>query len=76
MSPLTFALQALSEETLEQMLAVLTHGGPRVRVHGERVRQLHAAGDHLSHPGGTIAKHTISAAQREALLLTQTQIKK
>jgi len=40
---LTFALEALAEQTSEKPLAVLTHRGPRVRVHGERVRHLHLA---------------------------------
>ncbi|TNN45688.1 hypothetical protein EYF80_044117 [Liparis tanakae] len=36
-------VKALAEQTPEQPLAVLTHRGPRVRVHGERVRHLHLA---------------------------------
>lgn len=34
---LTFTLQALSEEAFEQLLAVLTHSGPCVRVDQEGV---------------------------------------
>ena len=34
------ALQALFEETLEQLLAAVAHSGPSVAVHHERMRDL------------------------------------
>lgn len=37
----TFALETLAEESSQQSLAVLTHGGTRVRVNGECVWDLH-----------------------------------
>ncbi len=37
----TFALESLAEESSQQSLAVLTHGGTRVRVNSECVRDLH-----------------------------------
>lgn len=49
----TFALHALAEEALEQALAVLADGGPRVGMHSEGVRNLHTPQHHLLHPNGT-----------------------
>lgn len=46
-APLTFALQALAKETLEEFLASLADGGPRVAVDEERVRDLHLGQQHL-----------------------------
>lgn len=37
----TFALQALTEEAFEQLLAVLADGGASVRVDYKRVRDFH-----------------------------------
>lgn len=44
---LTLALKALAEQASEKPLAELTHCGPRVGVHGERVRHLHFAHQEL-----------------------------
>lgn len=51
--PLTFALQALAEQTLEQFLASLAHGGPCVAVYQEGVRHLDFGQQHLVQLNGT-----------------------
>ena len=45
--PLTFALQALAKEALEQFLASLADGGPRVAVDEEGVWHLDLGQQHL-----------------------------
>lgn len=52
----TFALQALAEEALQQPLAVLADGWPGVGVHREGVWHLDTAQDHLLHPDGPAAQ--------------------
>lgn len=44
---LTLALKALAEQAAQEPLAVLTHCGPRVGVHGEGVRHLDFAHQEL-----------------------------
>ena len=51
----TFTLHALTEETLEQPLAVLADSGPSVGVNGEGVRHLDPSQHHLLHPDGPAA---------------------
>lgn len=46
----TFTLKTLSEKTLEQFLAQLTNGRPRVVVHYQRVRHFNTTRVLLLHP--------------------------
>lgn len=46
-NPLTFALQALAEETLQKFLASLADGGPRVAVDEEGMWHLDLGEQHL-----------------------------
>lgn len=52
----TFALQALAEEALQQAFAELADGGTGVGVDGESVGDFHSAQDHLLHPDGPAAQ--------------------
>ena len=56
----TLALHPLAEESLQQPLAELADGGTSVRVHGEGVRDLHPAQDHLLHPDGAAAEQGVT----------------
>lgn len=71
---LTFALHALAKEALEQTLAVLADGGPRVGVHVEGVWHLHPPQDHLIHPDGpaTPGRDALASLQQRALLRGST----
>lgn len=51
--PLTFALQALAEETLEQFLASLANGGPCVAMYKEGVWHLDLGHQHLVQLNGS-----------------------
>lgn len=51
--PLTFALQALAEQTLEQFLASLANGGPRVAMDKEGVWHLDLGHQHLVQLNGS-----------------------
>lgn len=51
--PLTFALQALAEKTLEQLLASLANGGPSVAMYKEGVRHLDLGHQHLVQLNGS-----------------------
>ena len=48
--PAVFALEALLEEAFQKLAAKVAHGGFRVRVHNERVRDLDAAGHFFLDP--------------------------
>lgn len=67
---LTFALQPLAEEALQQALAELADGGSSVGVDGEGVRDFDPTQDHLLHPDGTPAQQrvTLPGPQEGALL--------
>lgn len=65
----TFALQALAEEALQQAFAELADGGTGVGVDGESVGDFHPTQDHLLHPDGPAAQQGVAlhGAQKRAL---------